>query len=67
MITVERKSKYKLRVTIPDSAVNEIEWCKKSFGDGGRKKKWRTGWAGSNTTFYFKEPKDASYFLLRWS
>lgn len=68
----ERKSKYKLKVTIPsnwDKGHEEmVDWCTQSFGPGGRHKKlrWRFGWTGSDNTFYFKRPSDATMFLLRW-
>ena len=73
MITQERKSKYKHKVMFSGQLVakhDEIQnWCKQSFGDGGRSKKlrWRFGWTDKNDTYYFKSSKDAMLFTLRWS
>jgi hypothetical protein len=73
MITQERKSKYKHKVTISGNSrtsFNEIkEWCEHSFGPGGRSKKlrWRFGWTDKSDTYYFKSSKDAMMFTLRWS
>lgn len=76
MITQERKSKYKHKVTVPHPPVwgertdNDMrDWCSKNFGPGGRSKKyrWRYGWTTKETTFYFKSSKDSMMFVLRWS
>ena len=70
MIT-KRKSKYKMKVTMPSTTRKEVEmrkWCTSTFGDGGRSKKlrWRFGWTQKDITFYFKNHPDATMFLLRW-
>ena len=72
MITQERKSKYKHKVIVEHSwAIGEHtkmkEWCEQTFGPGGRKCRWRFGWTDKNDTYYFKSPKDAMLFVLRWS
>lgn len=79
MITQERKSKYKHKITMtrqPDAnyqwsspKVNAemLEWCEQSYGPGGRKHRWRFGWTDKNSTFYFRSPKDAMMFTLRWA
>ena len=71
MITAERKSKYKYKVTVSSSNGHRdmIDWCTKSFGKGGRRKtlRWRFGWTGSDNTFYFKNGPDATMFVLKWS
>jgi len=70
MITQERKSKYKHKITFTGTDKREQEmslWCEEMFGPGGRKWRWRFGWIGKNTTFYFKSGKDAMLFTLRWS
>lgn len=73
MITTERKSKYKHKVTFTTQSktrhVEIQEWCTKSFGQGGRSKKlrWRFGWTDKQDTYYFKSSKDAMLFTLRWS
>ena len=76
MITQERKSKYKHKITMPrgkDSwnkpkvEPDMISWCEQSFGPGGRKNRWRFGWTDKDSTFYFKSGKDAMMFTLRWS
>ena len=73
MITQERKSKYKHKITMPanwDSGHDEmVEWCTPRFGPGGRHKKyrWRFGWTGNDNTFYFKSSKDAMLFTVKWS
>jgi hypothetical protein len=69
----ERKSKYKYKITVPasrDTNNREMrDWCTQTFGPGGRHKalRWRFGWTGVDDTFYFKNGKDVSMFLLRWS
>ena len=74
MITQERRSKYKHKITItPSLAGSEHhemkEWCEQTFGPGGRSKKlrWRFGWTDKTDTYYFKSSKDAMMFTLRWS
>ena len=71
MITVERKSKYKHKITMPglkgDQEHEIIDWCEQSYGPGGRKQRWRFGWIQEDSTFYFKSGKDAMMFTLRWS
>lgn len=73
MITQERKSKYKHKITIPIKDISDqheiTDWCKQSFGPGGRSRKyrWRKGWTEDSSTFYFKSSKDAMIFTLRWS
>lgn len=71
MVVTERKSKYKHKVTFEPRWANSehrpiMEWCEKMFGPGGRKYRWRFGWTNVNSTYYFKNSKDASMFLLRW-
>lgn len=70
--TAERKSKYKHKVVIDETTghvVDVADWCEKTFGPGGRSRKlrWRRGWTDKDITFYFREGKDASMFLLKWS
>jgi hypothetical protein len=74
MITQQRKSKYKHKVTfkgghkdVPHHQINE--WCERTFGPGGRSKKlrWRRGWTDKDDTFYFKSDKDAMLFAMKWS
>ena len=72
MITQERKSKYKHKITMsPGWASSEHQamrdWCEQSYGPGGRKNRWRFGWTDKNDTYYFKSSKDAMMFVLRWS
>ena len=77
MITQERKSKYKHKITMPrtyhwvpreDEHTAEIrQWCEQSYGPGGRKNRWRFGWTQKDATFYFRSGKDAMMFALRWS
>lgn len=73
MITQERKSKYKHKVTFNGSSIKQHsdikEWCEQTFGPGGRSKKlrWRFGWTDKVDTYYFKNSKDAMMFTLRWS
>ena len=72
MIITERKSKYKHKVIFePRWADQEHrpiqQWCEKTFGPGGRKMRWRFGWTNVNSTYYFRNPKDLSMFILRWS
>lgn len=78
MILQERKSKYKHKITVPykqyyanqDDKYREREmrqWCEQSYGPGGRKNRWRFGWTQRDSTFYFRSPKDAMMFTLRWS
>jgi len=75
MITQERKSKYKHKITITPAPSSEYRhddvraWCEQRFGAGGRSKKlrWRFGWTDKSDTYYFKSSKDAMMFTLRWS
>lgn len=71
MIVAERKSKYKHKITVPKTSINQEDemrkWCEQSYGPGGRKQRWRFGWIQSDSTFYFRQPKDAMMFTLRWS
>lgn len=78
MITTERKSKYKHKITMTRPTddgiwdtpkVNEEirQWCEQSYGPGGRKHRWRFGWTNKASTFYFRNAKDAMLFTLRWS
>ena len=69
MLVSERKSKYKTKVMFKGSGQSHSqmhEWCTEKFGPGGRKFRWRRGWIEENTTFYFRNQKDASMFILRW-
>jgi hypothetical protein len=71
MMVSERKSKYKTKVMFNGSGQQQgdmHEWCTRTFGPGGRNKhlRWRRGWTENNTTFYFRNQKDASMFILRW-
>lgn len=49
----------------------EIEkWCRDTFGESGRnhKYRWRRNWTVNfPLRFYFKNEKDATVFMLRWS
>jgi hypothetical protein len=74
MIVQERKSKYKHKVIFEggqsSNSCREIkDWCEKTFGPGGRSKKyrWRMGWTDKEDTYYFRNSKDAMLFSLRWS
>ena len=52
--TTER-STYTTRVTEP------MEWCKERFGRLGVR------WFEKQEKFYFKDERDASLFILKWS
>ena len=68
MITQERKSKYKHKITVKGNHAYDMrEWCEQSYGPGGRKQRWRFGWVQTDSTFYFRSGKDAMMFVLRWS
>lgn len=73
MIIQERKSKYKHKISFTSEVKvrqSEVrEWCEKTFGPGGRSRKfrWRMGWTDKTDTYYFKSGKDAMLFSLRWS
>jgi hypothetical protein len=74
MIIQERKSKYKHKVVFTPARANseqaEIkQWCEKTFGPGGRSRKyrWRYGWTDTENVYYFKSGKDAMLFSLRFS
>jgi hypothetical protein len=72
MITQERKSKYKHKITISSNHANSAhqemrEWCEQSYGPSGRRNRWRFGWTDKNDTYYFRSGKDAMMFTLRWS
>ena len=77
MITQQRKSKYKHKITMPRELPDDwstpkvnteiYEWCESTFGPGGRKHRWRFGWTHKDSTFYFRSAKDAMLFTLRWS
>lgn len=76
---IERKSKHEYRVhlsritpkpTTVDELKEAIDWCITTFGPGGRNKKcrWRYGWVHRSADyFYFRNEKDALFFVLRWS
>jgi hypothetical protein len=78
MLVTKRKSKYKTKVEFPKdwdwtnattAATRSVimrEWCEGRFGPGGRKSRWRFGWTNLTSTFYFKQEKDATMFVLRW-
>jgi hypothetical protein len=75
---IVRKSKHEYRVSLGDTSLvpytpeqlNEVlEWCKEIYGPGGRnsKYKWRYGWVHRvEDFFYFRDEKDALFFMLRW-
>jgi hypothetical protein len=71
MITTERKSRYKHKITVPTTDSHLLwemrEWCEDTYGPGGRKQRWRFGWIDKASTFYFKSSKDSMMFVLRWS
>lgn len=76
---IVRKSKNQYRVDLgkvlpspytPAGIDEARQWCTETFGLGGRNKhcRWRYGWVYREADyFYFKEEKDALYFVLRWS
>lgn len=76
---IVRKSKHEFKVSLGDTGLvpytpmqlhEVLEWCQKNFGKGGRSKKykWRYGWIHRDKdTFYFRQEKDALYFVLRWT
>lgn len=52
--------------------VNEVnddmmEWCYNTFGVEGPTKKGFTRWFKVNKTFYFRNEKDSTWFILQWS
>ena len=74
MITQERKSKYKHKISFTPAWASQEhheirQWCEDHFGPGGRSKKrrWRYGWTDRENVYYFKSSKDAMLFTLRWS
>ena len=76
---IKRISKHEFRISLGDTSLvpytpEQLEevrnWCTEVFGPGGRnpKYKWRYGWVyRQKDTFYFRNEKDAMFFLLRWS
>ena len=74
---IKRKSKHEYQVSLgirapytPKDLQETLEWCKDTFGPGGRNKRyrWRYGWIDRySDTFYFRRQSDAVLFVLRWS
>ena len=76
---IKRKSKHEFRIGMgstslvpytPEQLREVRDWCTEVFGPGGRnsKCKWRYGWVNrEEDTFYFRNEKDALFFMLRWS
>ena len=75
---IVRKSKNQYRIDLgkimapytPENLNEAQSWCTENFGPGGKNKssRWRYGWVEREADyFYFKEEKDALYFVLRWS
>lgn len=76
---IKRISKHEFRVSLGDTSLvpytphqvdDVLEWCKEIYGPGGRNKKykWRYGWLHRHAdTFYFRDEKDALFFVLKWS
>jgi hypothetical protein len=75
MIVKERKSKYKHKIVVSlaqstyddRKEVAMRKWCTETFGEGGRRERWRFGWTQKDITFYFRQPKDSMLFTLKWS
>jgi hypothetical protein len=72
MITQERKSKFKHKITFTTENHRRDEihaWLYDTFGEGGRSRKlrWRYGWTQKDQCYYFKSSKDAMMFTLRWA
>jgi hypothetical protein len=55
----------KLAVTEDNKYANTVtqitDWCREHFGKSGAK------WFEKNGQFYFKDERDMSMFILRWS
>lgn len=69
MITQIRKGKHKHIVQFSPRRADHHEvreWCTEQFGPGGRQKRWRYGWTNVDNNYYFKSPRDAMIFTLRW-
>jgi hypothetical protein len=76
MIVQERKSKYKHKIIFPRKDADWTQpkvdeemrkWCENLYGPSGRKNRWRFGWTQYDATFYFRSPKDAMMFTMRWA
>ena len=75
MITKISKHEYKVAVPlVKPVTVEDLDdmrkWCTSTFGTGGRnlKYRWRYGWiSGISDSFYFRNEKDALFFVLRWA
>ena len=46
---------------LPDRTEEAISWCKENFEKSGSR------WFEKSKTFYFKDEKDMSMFVLKWS
>ena len=76
---IKRKSSHEFRVSLADTSLvpytgsqilEVINWCKETYGPGGRNPrcKWRYGWVSRDKdTFYFRNEKDALFFVLKWA
>lgn len=76
---IERKSKHEFRVALGDTSLvpyttedlqKVLKWCREIYGPPGRNPKhtWRYGWVvRQKDLFYFRNEKDAMFFVLRWS
>jgi hypothetical protein len=68
-----RRSKYKIKVAITGGLLHvgkvpeQRQWCEDTFGKSNSKGRWKCGWIQKDPTFFFKNPKDATMFVLRWS
>jgi uncharacterized membrane protein YcjF (UPF0283 family) len=68
-----RRSKYKIKVAITGALfkseviAEQRQWCENTFGKSNSKGRWKCGWIQQDPTFFFKQPKDATMFVLMWS
>lgn len=44
-----------------DTITPAVEWCKEQFGNSGAR------WFEKQKRFYFKDEKDMTIFILRWT
>jgi hypothetical protein len=72
-----KKSKFKIKVECDWGKHDPYmldRWCNEKFGPPSRASRWRRGWIGhsyhdENTKefFYFRNHRDATLFILKWS
>lgn len=71
-LVIKAKKRYVVAIDKKPYQVDEQkQWCEETYGRAGsrhgKQRRWRLGWTDNRTFFHFRNEKDATWCMMKWT